>query len=107
MSYYTGFKKIRLDGVPCRVAPWHGELGNDPEALEAIRPRTSFKAAYYEGGYRLMRDGVACRLAGHVAALSPRARAMLHLKTAGGKEDRELERQAKALGLCSIEKQPA
>lgn len=99
MGYYTGHKRILIGNVPCRVAPWVGELGNDAEYQEAVRPRDTFKAAYYTGGYRITKDGIPCRLAAYVADWSPRMKSTLLKGTAKRRESDEITRQAKALGL--------
>lgn len=71
MSYYANGKRGEMDGVPIWRPKWWGELGNDPEFIEATKPRTAFKAAYYAGGHRMMRGGVPCRVAAQVADWAP------------------------------------
>ncbi len=93
MAYYTCAKRILIGGVPCKVAPWVGELGNDSEYREAVRPRDEYKATYYEGGFRVVRDGIPCRMAGYVADWSPWMKRALLKGTAGSKESEETKRQ--------------
>lgn len=100
-NYYTGGKRISFDGVPCKVPTWYGQLGNDAEYREATKPRDTFKAGYYEGGHRLTIGGVPTRLAGHVKDWPTRLRSVLGKGTAARKEQDELKRQARALGLTA------
>lgn len=65
--------------------------------------KQSYKRAYYKGGHRMVIDGVPIRVAAHVKTWSARARACLGKGTAGWKEQQELDRQARALGLVTPE----
>lgn len=103
-DYYSTGKRGTLDGVPIWRPKWFGDLGNDPEFIEATKPRDAYKAAYYAGGYRTVKDGIPCRLAGYVADWAPWMRRALfrgrEREDYNGKpKDKELLAQAKALGL--------
>lgn len=101
-SYYNGGKRVTIDGVPTKVAAWYGELGNDAEYREAIKPR-EFKGAYYAGGYRRIIGGVPIRLAAQVKDWPERLKSALGKGTAARREHDELRRQARALGLVTPE----
>lgn len=102
-SYYSDGKRVSIDGVPCKVPAWWGQLGNDAEYREATKPRTAFKASYYQGGTRLTIGGVPTRLAGYVKDWSPRLKSALGKGTISRKESDDLDRQARALGLVTPE----
>jgi hypothetical protein len=91
-SYYAGGKKGSLDGVPIWRPKWYGELGNDAEYRDAIKPR-GFKASYYDGGHRLTIGGVPIRLAGHVKDWPARAKRALGKGSETYKEARAIEEQ--------------
>ena len=99
MSYYSNGKRGTLNDVPIWRPKWYGTLGNDPEFIEATKPRTAFKQAYYDGGFRMIKDGIPCRLAGYVANWAPWMRRALFCGYTSY-HDKEVERQAKLLGLC-------
>ncbi len=98
-SYYKGGKKLIIDGVPCKVASWVGELGNDREFLEATRPRSGqYKKAYYDGGLRVIVDGIPCRVSAHVKEWSRWMKAALLKGTRSTeKEAQEIEAQMEIL----------
>lgn len=97
MSWYYGSKTVMLDGAPCVVASFIGELGHDREYYEATKPRTAFKAAYYKGGYRMLRDGIPVRMAAYVADWAPWMRRALLRGSETHKENLELKKQMKIL----------
>jgi hypothetical protein len=95
-DYYKGGKRVSIDGVPCKVASWVGQLGNDKEFREATKPR-GVSPAYYEGGYRLVLGGIPTRLAPHVKGWKAANKAKLYQGSADSKEQREVEDQATIL----------
>lgn len=95
-SYYSNGKKGSLDGAPIWRPKWYGELGNDAEYREAVKPRPP-KMGYYQDGVRRVIGGVPVRLAGHVKEWPARAVSALGKGSPTWKEQAELERQAAVL----------
>lgn len=98
-DYYSGAKRIQFDGAPMRVAAWVGELGNDTEYREAIRPRDTYKAAYYASGFRVVKQGIPCRVAAYVEHWAPWMKAAILKPEAKSREIAETKAQAIKLGL--------
>jgi hypothetical protein len=79
------------------VPKWYGELGNDKEYCEAVKPRTAFKSKYYEGGHRMVIDGVPVRVAAHVKSWSPWMKRAIGRGTPSWRDNEETARQMKIL----------
>lgn len=88
--YGAGFKRVEINGAPCRVPEWFGEVGKGPELTEAERPR-GFKAAYYVGGHRMVIEGAPVRMAEHVKKWKAANKAGVY-KSVSIKEYRAIEK---------------
>lgn len=97
-GYYNNSKRVMIDGVPCKVASWVGELGNDKEFLAATRPaHLKFKKAYYEGGIRMIVGGIPVRMSAHIKGWKASTKAMLLKGSSTSKEQDEIKAQMEIL----------
>lgn len=95
-SYYKNGKHGTEGGIPIWRPKWYGELGNDAEYRDAIKPR-EFKGAYYQGGLRLILGGVPTRVAPVVKRFKAGNKAALYRGSATRKETEAVEAEAKIL----------
>ena len=96
-DYYANGKHGTEGGIPIWRPKWYGELGNDAEYREAIKPRTAFKAAYYQGGHRMSVDGIPVRVAAYVKDWSAWMKRAIGSGAESAKEMQERERQMEIL----------
>lgn len=95
-NYYSGGNRAVIDGVPTKVASWVGELGNDAEYREAIKPR-EHKGAYYQGGLRLILGGIPTRLSANVKGWKAGNKAALYKGSQTAQEAAALKAQVAIL----------
>lgn len=96
-DYYSSGKRAVINGAPCWVPAWWGELGNDAEYREATKPRTAYKTRYYAGGHRIMVDGVPIRVVEHVKTWSPWMKKAIGKGSITPREDLEVKAQTAKL----------